>query len=74
MRSITVAALALCLGTPAWAEAVDAAKSAPPPARVEALVVTPSTAADPLAITRVVMADLNRDLEARLAARRVAAN
>lgn len=75
MRSITIAALALCLGAPAWAGEPEKAKPTPPAARAYAVAppVTPSTATDPLAVTRVVMADLNRDIRAQLAARHAAA-
>lgn len=74
MRLIMTAALALCLSTPAWAEAPNKSKSAPSPARLEALAPTSEGASDPLRVQRQVLADLNRDIENRLQARLVAAN
>lgn len=76
MRLIMTAALALCLSSPAaWADTFDKSKSAPASARIEALTSTPRPAAqDPLNVQRQVLADFNRDIEARLRARRLAAN
>lgn len=76
MRLIMTAALALCLSSPtAWADAPNKSKSAPANTRLETLILTPMPAAhDPLHVQRQVLADLNRDIEARLRARQLAAN
>ncbi len=75
MRLIMTAASALSLSSPAWAEASHKSKSAPANTRLEALAPAgPSVARDPLHVQRQVLADLNRDIEARLRARRLAAN
>lgn len=75
MRLIMTAVLALCLSTPAWADTPSKSKSAPANTRLEALTSTPMPAAhDPLHVQRQVLADLNRDIEARLRAGRLAEN
>jgi hypothetical protein len=75
MRLIMTTALALCLGTSAWADAPDKSKSAPANARLDALAPAASSVThDPLSVQRQVLADFNRDIEARLRAHRLAAN